>query len=631
MVRLNLKQKILGGYVVISLFIIIVGGISILQFTSLGKIVNYLTDVVAGEVRNVNDIRSEILSMRTSVEKFIYKNKDKDKVEAESHIDKVNALLTAAKLENSDDESKDKLALIESMSVEYIDNFAKVSIRIKVLAEQKNSLVLSGEDVSKKLYNLVLKNKDNKALFAVSMDALINFIAAGNDVNSFLDSFGTTHRDTAVAALNKILNEFAKVKDSAFDDVVMDIEDYLDSFEGLAAITLKMNEEIDNTLLPLAPKIVAMATEVANSGWQEMADSGININQQVAVIGKIILTIVIVSVVVGLLFGFFLSRKIVTQISKIVDGLTIGTETVTQESAQVFSSSQQVADGALQQSAALEETSASLEEISAMTRQNDLNATQANNLMKETGLVVENANKSIDALSKSMREIASANEETSKIIKTIDQIAFQTNLLALNAAVEAARAGESGAGFAVVADEVRNLAKRAAEAATSTTTLIEGTIVKISEGEHLMVKATEVFQEVAEKTRKAGSLVHEIAVATSEQSSGIAQVNRAVTEMDKVVQRNAANSEESASAAEELTAEARKTKGYVNELSALVGNSEFAENTTMAPGKAHGNSATKAPSVKRLALPAKTIASKEKKETSPEKSIPFDDDGFEDF
>jgi methyl-accepting chemotaxis protein len=149
-----------------------------------------------------------------------------------------------------------------------------------------------------------------------------------------------------------------------------------------------------------------------------------------------------------------------------------------------------------------------------------------------------------------------------------------------------------------------------------------------------MVKATEVFQEVAEKTRKAGSLVQEIAVATSEQSSGIAQVNRSVTEMDKVVQRNAANSEESASAAEELKAEARKTKGYVNELSELVGSSELAKNTTMSQRKAHGDIATKAVTVKRLALPAKAIASKDKKETSsasPEKSIPFDDDGFEDF
>jgi methyl-accepting chemotaxis protein len=169
-----------------------------------------------------------------------------------------------------------------------------------------------------------------------------------------------------------------------------------------------------------------------------------------------------------------------------------------------------------------------------------------------------------------MAEISKASEETSKIIKTIDEIAFQTNLLALNAAVEAARAGESGAGFAVVADEVRNLAMRAANAAKDTAALIEGTVKKVNDGSKLVSSTNEAFMKVAESSGKVGTLVAEIAQASKEQSNGIEQVNLAITQMDKVVQQNAANAEESASASEEMSAQAEQLKEYVEDLVLLV-------------------------------------------------------------
>ena len=151
-------------------------------------------------------------------------------------------------------------------------------------------------------------------------------------------------------------------------------------------------------------------------------------------------------------------------------------------------------------------------------------------------------------MTSSMDDISSASAETSKIIKTIDEIAFQTNLLALNAAVEAARAGEAGMGFAVVADEVRNLAQRAAEAAGNTADLIEGTVKKVQVGSDLVTKTNEIFQEVTEGSAKMGELVAEIAAASQEQARGIEQVNIAVAQMDKVIQQNAAGAEELASA-----------------------------------------------------------------------------------
>lgn len=633
MFHFSLRKKILSGYLSISVFIIIVGAISVFQFSSLGKLVNYLTGEVAGEVRIANDISSEILSMRTSVEKFIYKNKIQDKKDAESHIKKVDDLLRKGKNDIVGINRRKKLDEIEKTSTEYIDKFNKVAIRIESLSGQKSKLFLSGEDISRNLYGLILKNKDNPIVFNVAMNSLINFISATNEVNSFVDNYGTEHQLKASDTLNTILTDLGKIKNKEFKNIIYDIEDYMDNFEGLAAITLKMNGEIDKTLLPLAPKIVGMSTDVTNSGWNEMEESSANLNQRVDLIEKIVLAIVIVSVVLGLFIGFLLSRMIIAQITKVVDGLTSGEEKVSLASDQVSSSSLHVADGASQQAAAIEETSSSLEEILSMTKQNDLNANQANNLMKETKAVVENANQSIAELSVSMQEISTANEETSKIIKTIDEIAFQTNLLALNAAVEAARAGEAGAGFAVVADEVRSLAMRAAEAATNTTGLIEGTIEKVKQGETLMEQADKAFHEVSDKTLKVSSLVSEIATASHEQTSGIDQVNKAVTEMDHVVQQNAANSEESASAAEELKTLADITRAYVNELRMLVGG-KGVKHTVVKEMSAPA--ATPKLVQKELPLPTanserKTNKNQKEVAMSPEQTIPFDDDDFQDF
>lgn len=190
--------------------------------------------------------------------------------------------------------------------------------------------------------------------------------------------------------------------------------------------------------------------------------------------------------------------------------------------------------------------------------------------MKKANIVVEEANGSMDKLTTSMQDITKASEETSKIIKTIDEIAFQTNLLALNAAVEAARAGKAGAGFAVVANEVRNLAMRAADAASETAGLIEGTIQRVSDGTMLVDHTNEAFLRVVKRTSKVGDLVGKIADASNEQALGIEQINAAVSEMDHVTQQNAATAQESSSASEEMSAQAQRLKDMVRELVAVV-------------------------------------------------------------
>ena len=197
-------------------------------------------------------------------------------------------------------------------------------------------------------------------------------------------------------------------------------------------------------------------------------------------------------------------------------------------------------------------------------------ARRANTLMQQAGEIVAMANASMEKLTHSIDEIAKASGETSKIIKTIDEIAFQTNLLALNAAVEAARAGEAGAGFGVVADEVRNLSMRASEAARTTAALLEVTVNKVAKSTDLVKSTNEAFEEVSTTASRVGKIVEEIAAASDDQAKGIESVSQAMGEMDQVTQQNAASAEESASASQQMNAQAEEMKSIVSGLIAIV-------------------------------------------------------------
>jgi methyl-accepting chemotaxis protein len=260
----------------------------------------------------------------------------------------------------------------------------------------------------------------------------------------------------------------------------------------------------------------------------------------------------------------------VRPVHAVVERLGGSADLVSSASGQVSQASQALAEGASEQASSLEETSASLEEMAAMTKQNADNARQASAMANESRASAGKGHDAMVRMVEAIGRIKTSSDQTAKILKTIDEIAFQTNLLALNAAVEAARAGDAGRGFAVVAEEVRNLAQRCAEAARTTSALIEDAQTNSDNGVSVSGEVAGILKQIVASTDKATHLISEVSAATEEQSRGIEQVNTAVAQMDKVTQSNAANAEESASASEELSAQARELRGLADVLATVV-------------------------------------------------------------
>jgi len=389
-----------------------------------------------------------------------------------------------------------------------------------------------------------------------------------------LDEFATASR--GVDALQGSLTNKSDL------ELAHSLRERLDEWKTLHAQIVEMGdsgrvaealETLSKKAAPLFRSAEESAQSIADLMFKSTEDATRSLSQSRAT--TIMSVVIVIALVVGTLVAWVV-RSINSSLRGMSRELGEGGQLVVEASAQMSASAQSMSQGAAEQAASLEETSASMEEIAAMTRTNAHNSQEAAALMADAARVLDQSNQSLADMVGAMSSIKESSNRVSKIIKTIDEIAFQTNILALNAAVEAARAGEAGMGFAVVADEVRNLAQRSAQAARDTTALIEGAIASSSEGSQRVSQAAESFAAITERVTEVKRLVDSVSVASGQQAHGIEQVLQGIRQMEKVTQTTAATAEESAAASEQLSAQAGVTMGLVEQLERMVGHDELA-------------------------------------------------------
>jgi len=314
-------------------------------------------------------------------------------------------------------------------------------------------------------------------------------------------------------------------------------------------------------------------------------------------------------------------NEAVVNLNDTLSQVTMAAGQVTSASGQISTGSQGLSQSASDQASAIEEVSSSLEEMASMSKLNASNSKEAQGLCANARNSSEKGSVSMQRLSEAINRIKNSSDATSKIVKTIDEIAFQTNLLALNAAVEAARAGDAGKGFAVVAEEVRNLAIRSADAAKNTANLIEESVRNAMDGVKINKEAMENLDEVTRQVIRVSEMMAEISSSSDQQRMGVEQITEAVSQMTELTQTVAASAEESASAAQQMS-------GQSMELQSMVSRFKLKSEKQGVPLR---RAAAPAPIAKKRALPGKSRARQLPAPSAitsrdPKKAIPFDED-----
>lgn len=332
------------------------------------------------------------------------------------------------------------------------------------------------------------------------------------------------------------------------------------------AVLQNLSKKSENIGTELLKEVV----ELSEKGMTETLLTAKKTQENLLNASRITVAGLIVGNALSIFFAWIMIVRLTRPIRRITNDLLCASDEVNAVSEQISAASQSLAEGLTEQASSSEQTSESLENIFSATRKNAGIASQTNLLMNETNHIIDKAKTAMDVLSDSMKGVVGVAGETYKIVNLIDEIAFQTNLLSLNASIEAARAGEAGAGFSVVADEVRNLALRVTKAAKNTSELIQTMVSQIKEGSESVSENSNLFGQVAMNVTEAGMMVNQIAQYSDDQTQKIELINKAVSEIDKIIQQNSETSQESASTSEELKFQADHMREFVREMMIMV-------------------------------------------------------------
>jgi len=435
-------------------------------------------------------------------------------------------------------------------------------------------LTNGGENIFKQIETLKSKfyaeTKERTAISNAENNALLmhqNYLTSKN--NSETAKKFAEYKAATAENLKKLENygTSSDVKDN-LENIFRILDEYASKMDLLSAERLKSEALFQDFL-----QSQAVLDEVNDIYYADSQTSGENakyVSNSLHILILILLVGIVLTVVLGIFLCVAITRSIVRPVAAAIDGLSDSSSHVTLAAGEISDTSQAMADGATGQAASLEEVSSSLNEITTMTKQTADNAKNADILVKDS---VEKAKASQEAMSRlqsAVAEIQNSSDETAKILKDIDAIAFQTNLLALNASIEAARAGEYGKGFAVVADEVRNLAKRSADSAKKTAQLITSSQTSSLRGVNLTQETAQAIGKITDVSNKIAIIVNEITSAAQEQARGVALVNAAISNMDQITQTTAAGAQELATSSQELNSQSLTMNGLMGDLVGVI-------------------------------------------------------------
>ena len=403
---------------------------------------------------------------------------------------------------------------------------------------------------------------------------------------------------------------------------------YSAACESMRVLQVRRTYEISRPRSEVGAALAEMAVETAATANRNATKEAVAVYDALNSASVVMIIGLIVAIILGIVLSMVITKSIVGPVSHAINELSSGADQVTAASTEIASTSQGMASGASEQASSLEEISASLNEITAMTKQTADNARSADALVQDSVQKAKEGHDAMDRLMKAVVEIQQSSNDTAKILKDIDEIAFQTNLLALNAAVEAARAGEAGKGFAVVAEEVRNLAQRSAESAKKTATLIEMSQSASAQGVSLAEETAGSIVKIEEGSSKIAMIVKEITTAAEEQARGVSQVNQAIGNMDQVTQANAASSEELAASSEELSSQALSMNDSVDDLVGVIDGEDAKRNRARTTSQKRDNLERATKKIKAIGIAHKSPAARPAAKPAASNShlIPFDDD-----